>query len=54
MKRYLSRVGKAVVAVIHDPAVQRAAKHAAVLALARLLLAAGASAELVQLIQKLA
>lgn len=53
MKSLSKKVGRALLAVVHDPAVGRAAKSAALLALVRLAIALGASAELVQLLEKL-
>ncbi len=48
----VARLGKAVAVVIHDPEVERSARQFGLLILARLILAAGGSAELVQLILK--
>lgn len=51
-KAFVHKVGVAALAVVHDKGVQRSAKAVAVLALARGLMAAGASAEVVALVQK--
>ena len=54
MKKVLHKAGRGLVAVVHDKNVQREGKKLAVLVVVRLLLAAGASVEVAQLVQKLA
>ena len=51
MKDLLRRVGRAVVAVVHDKDVQRAGKSLGALVLVRLLIAAGAAPTVVSLVQ---
>lgn len=53
MKAIVQKVARIAGVVIHDPQVQRQGKQFAVLIAVRLLLAAGASAQLVELIQRL-
>ena len=54
MRRLLAKIGKALVVVIHDPEVQRTGKAFALKVFVRLVIAAGAGAQLVELIDKLA
>lgn len=53
MKAFAKKAGRAVLVVIHDPDVQRTGKSFAVLIAVRLAVALGASAQLVELIQRL-
>lgn len=49
----MRRVGRALLAVVHDREVQRAGRSLALLALVRLLLALGASVEVVRVVESL-
>jgi hypothetical protein len=49
----LSRLGRALRVVAHDPEVERAGKGLAVIILVRLMLALGASAQLVEIVRSL-
>lgn len=54
MRRVLKALGRGLRAVIDDREIQRHGKKLAVLVLIRLLIAAGASAQAIEIIQKLA
>lgn len=53
MRRFLSRALRVAGVVIHDPKVQRTFWQFALLIVVRVLIAAGASAQLVELVQRL-